>query len=259
MIDVIKHNSAAWDREVDQSSDWTKPVSKEIIERARRGEWSVVLTPVRPVPREWFGNIVGKDLLCLASGGGQQAPVLAAAGANVSSFDNSAKQLEQDRFVAERDGLRIRLEKGDSADLSRFADASFNLIFHPCSNCFMPLLQPIWDECFRVLRSGGDLLVGFTKPEAFIFDQIEEDRTGQLVLRHSLPYTDETSLAEQELSEKIKRGQPLEFSHTLEEQIGGQTAAGFHITGLYEDYWHGAGRPIDRYMPAFVATKAVKP
>jgi SAM-dependent methyltransferase len=259
MIDIIKHNSAAWDREVDGLSDWTRPVSIETIERARRGDWSVVLTPTRPVPREWFGNIVGKDLLCLASAGGQQAPVFGAAGAIVTSFDNSAKQLEQDRFVAERDILQIRLEKGDAADLSRFADESFDLIFHPCSNHCMPALRPIWDECFRVLRSGGVLLVGFTKPEVFIFDDLEEERNGKLVLRHSLPYSDETSLTEQELRVKVERGVPLEFSHTLEEQLGGQTAAGFHITGLYEDHWHNPGRPINRYMPAFVATRAIKP
>ena len=259
MIDVIKHNSAAWDREVEEASRWTTPVSTDIIESARLGDWSVRLTPVKPVPREWFGNIVGKDLLCLASGGGQQAPVLAAAGARVTSFDNSANQIEQDRFVAERDGLQIRLEQGDAADLSRFADASFDLIFNPCSNLFMPVLQPVWNECFRVLRSGGVLLVGFTKPELFMFDLLEEDRTGELVLRHSLPYADETSLTKPELREKVERGEPLEFSHTLEEQLGGQTAAGFHITALYEDYWHGDGRPIDRHMPAFVATRAIKP
>lgn len=259
MIDVIKHNSAAWDREVEQASDWTTPVSSEIIERARHGDWSVLLTPVKPVPREWFGDIVERDLLCLASGGGQQAPVFSAAGARVTSFDNSVKQLEQDHFVAERDGLHIRLEQGDAADLSRFADASFDLIFNPCSNLFMPVLQPIWDECYRVLRSGGVLLVGFTKPELFIFDLIEEDRTGELVLRHSLPYADETSLTGPELRSKVERGEPLEFSHTLEEQLGGQTAAGFHITGLYEDYWQDPGRPIDRYMPAFVSTRAIKP
>lgn len=259
MIDVIKHNSAAWDLEVEQASDWTTPVSTEIIERARRGDWSVLLTPAKPVPREWFGDIAGRDLLCLASGGGQQAPVLAAAGARVTSFDNSAKQLEQDRFVAERDDLQLRLEQGNAADLSRFADASFDLIFNPCSNLFMPALGPVWDECFRVLRRGGVLLVGFTKPEVFIFDLLEADRTGELVLRHSLPYADETSLTDSELREKVGRGEPLEFSHTLEEQVGGQAAAGFHIVGLYEDYWHGPGRPIDRYMPAFVATRAIKP
>lgn len=259
MIDVVRHNSAAWDKAVDAGDDWTRAVSPETIEAARLGKWSIVLTPVRPVPAEWFGSVEGKDVLCLASGGGQQAPVLAAAGANVTSFDNSQKQLNQDRFVAERDGLAIRLEKGDSADLSRFPDESFDLIFHPCSNCFMPTLQPIWNECFRVIRHGGALLVGFTKPEVFMFDQFEEDRSGQLVLRHSLPYSDASSLTEEELRHKISNDEPLEYSHTLDEQIGGQTSAGFHIVGLYEDYWHGDGRPIDRYMPAFVATRAIKP
>ncbi|HVF30077.1 MAG TPA: class I SAM-dependent methyltransferase [Pyrinomonadaceae bacterium] len=258
MIDVVEHNSLAWDAAVEASDDWTQPVTPEVIERARRGDWSIVLTPVKPVPADWFGGVAGKDILCLASGGGQQAPVLAAAGANVTSFDNSLRQLEEDQFVADRDGLNIRIEKGDSADLSRFGDASFDLIFHPCSNCFMPKLRPIWNECFRVVRKGGGLLAGFTKPEVFIFDPLEEDR-GNLVLRNSLPYSDEAGLTPLELQEKMARREPLEYSHTLEEQIGHQAEAGFHIVGLYEDYWHGAGRPLDRYMPSFVATRAIKP
>ncbi|MEP7149429.1 MAG: class I SAM-dependent methyltransferase [Acidobacteriota bacterium] len=259
MIDPVQYNSFAWDKAVDGSDCWTIPVSAEIIAAARRGDWSVVLTPVKAVPREWFGEITGKDLLCLASGGGQQAPVFAAAGANVTSFDNSARQLEQDQFVADRDNLKIRIEKGDSADLSRFSDGSFDLIFHPCSNCFMPDLRPIWNECFRVLRPPGILLTGFTKPEVFIFDQFEEDRTGNLVVANSLPYSDEKALSAEDLQKKMQLCEPLEYSHTLEEQLGGQTDAGFHIVGLYEDYWNNARRAIDRYMPAFVATRAVKP
>jgi SAM-dependent methyltransferase len=258
-MDVKEYNSLAWDKAVENGNGWTVPVDSETIAAARRGEWIVVLTPSKPVPREWFDEVRGKDILCLASGGGQQAPVLAAAGANVTSFDNSAKQLEQDRFIAERDHLTIRIEKGDAADLSRFADGSFDLIFHPCSNCFMPELQPIWNECFRVLRRGGILLVGFTKPEVFIFDRFEEERNRVLKPTHSLPYSDQAELSDDELEAMKIKNEPFEFSHTLEEQIGGQTAAGFHITGLYEDYWNNPDFLIDIYMPAFVATRAVKP
>lgn len=259
MDNIVEYNSAAWDREASSGNEWTRPVGAATIERARRGDWSVVLTPVKPVPKDWFGDVNGKDILCLASGGGQQAPILAAAGANVTSFDNSAKQLESDRLVADREGLQIRLEKGDAADLGRFDDASFDLIFHPCSNCFMPKLQPIWDECYRVLRRGGCLLTGFTKPDIFIFDWIEEERSGELKVRFSLPYTDEGSLTPEEFSLVRERGQPLEFSHTLEEQLGGQTSAGLHIVGFYEDYWGAGDRAVNRYMPAFVATRAIKP
>lgn len=166
-MNVQDYNSQAWDRQVESGSRWSVPVSSAEIERAKRGEWTVILTPVKAVPREWFGDVKKKDILCLASGGGQQAPILSAAGANVTVFDNSAKQLEQDAFVAARDNLQMRIEKGDTADLSRFADESFDLIFHPCSNCFMPKLEPVWRECFRVLRRGGSLLVGFTKPEVY--------------------------------------------------------------------------------------------
>jgi SAM-dependent methyltransferase len=258
-MNVQEYNSAAWDREVERGTDWSIPVSPETVEKARAGEWKVVLTPVKSVPREWFGDVRGKDILCLASGGGQQAPVLAAAGARVTSFDNSAKQLEKDKFVAERENLQIRLEKGDAADLSRFADESFDLIFHPCSNCFMPRLAPVWRECYRVLRRGGSLLTGFTKPEVFIFDHKMIDEEGVFRVRFSLPYSDLNSLTEAERAETLASGRPLEFSHTLEEQLGEQLAQGFVITGFYEDYWHDETNPFNKYMPAFCAVKSVKP
>jgi SAM-dependent methyltransferase len=259
IMNVQEYNSQAWDNEVEKGISWSIPVSAEAIERARGGAWEIVLTPKRAVPREWFGDVRGKDVLCLASGGGQQAPILAAAGARVTSFDNSARQLAQDRLVAERENLEINLEKGDAADLSRFADESFDLIFHPCSNCFIPHLAPVWRECFRVLRHGGRMLVGFTKPEVFIFDRQAEENEGVLRVRHTLPYSDTESIDDEERAEILASGRPLEFSHTLEEQIGGQLAEGFVITGFYEDYWGNEEIVFDKHFPAFVALRSEKP
>lgn len=258
-MNIQEYNSAAWDKEVGQACIWTRVVGPEVIAEARKGNWSVVLTPTRPVPGEWFGELKDKDLLGLASGGGQQMPVFAAAGARVTSFDNSAAQLGQDELVAKREGLNIRIEKGDAADLSRFADASFDLIFHPCSNCFMPELQPIWRGCFRVLRSGGTLLSGFANPAMFIFDRFSEENEGVLKVRHKLPYSDAGSLEEWELAEMIEKGEPLEYSHTLTGQIGGQIEAGFSITGFYEDHWQHDDRALNSFMPSFIATRAVRP
>lgn len=258
-MNVQEHNSLAWDKNVEEKIEWSIPVSSEEIARARAGDWKVILTPLRPVPREWFGDVTGKNVLCLASGGGQQAPILAAAGALVTSFDNSAKQLEQDRFVAERDGLELRLEKGDAADLARFADESFDLVFHPCSNCFMAALEPIWNECYRVLRAGGRLLAGFNNPISFIFDEKLEELEGSLRVRHSLPYSDLAALGEEEIKHKIEQNIPLEFGHTLEDQIGGQIAAGFAITGFYEDRWPDEAEVLlNKYAPLFIATRADK-
>src|SRR3954452_20881688 len=112
-IDAVQHNRAAWDAQVAAGNEWTRPVDADVIARARRGDWSVVLIGYEPVARNWFpADMHGIDLLALASGGGQQAPVLAAAGANVTVFDNSPKQLEQDQMVADREGLELRTVAG---------------------------------------------------------------------------------------------------------------------------------------------------
>ena len=111
-MDVVKHNQVMWDIQSNQAeSPWVKPVSRDEIAGARAGNWQVILTPTKPVPFEWFGNIRGKELLGLASGGGQQVPLFAAAGAQVTSFDNSPAQLAKDEYVALRDGLDIAYER----------------------------------------------------------------------------------------------------------------------------------------------------
>jgi SAM-dependent methyltransferase len=137
-LDVRRYNRGAWDAEVERGNPWTVPVSPEIIRRAREGDWEVVLTPLKAVPRDWFPPLAGLSVLGLAASGGQQAPILAAAGARVTVLDNSLSQLAQDRAVAERDGLELTLVEGDMADLHGFASESFDLVFHPCSNCFVP-------------------------------------------------------------------------------------------------------------------------
>lgn len=253
--EVRTYNSRAWDKAVERESEWTVPVTSRIIAAARHGDWQIVLTPEKPVPRAWFPPLVGLDVLGLAAGGGQQGPILAAAGARVTIFDNSPQQLAQDRFVAEREGLSIKTVEGDMADLSLFATASFDLIVHPCSNLFVPDVRPVWREAYRVLRGGGVLMAGFCTPTTFIFDQKLADE-GILQVRHKLPYSDLVSLTPSERQQYLDDDQPLEFGHTLEDQIGGQIKAGFVISGLYEDIW--SGTPLADYMPTFIATRATK-
>jgi len=193
--------------------------------------------------------------LCLASGGGQQGPILAAAGARVTVFDNSPKQLAQDRWVAQRDGLKITTVQGDMADLTIFNDASFDLIVHPPSNCFVPDVRPVWREAYRVLRRGGRLLAGFLNPIEFAFDDKLFD-AGVFEVRHALPYSDLNYLTELE-RQQLDSTDMLEFSHTLEDQIGGQLEAGFVLTGFYEAY--RANHPVAKYLPSYIATRALKP
>jgi 2-polyprenyl-3-methyl-5-hydroxy-6-metoxy-1,4-benzoquinol methylase len=256
--DVGSINQAGWDRRVDEADVWTRPVSQEETARARQGDWSVVLTPNKPVPRGWFGEVKGKDILCLASGGGQQGPILAAAGARVMVFDASQKQLAQDELVARRNGLSLETRQGFMHDLSAFADGSFDIVFHPVSNAFAPKIEPVWRECFRVLRRGGALLAGFMNPIVYIFDADAQER-GELVVRFPLPYADVTDLPSDELRRVVARDHTVEFSHTLESQIGGQLEAGFVLTHLFEDKDRNADRSLrSRYFPTCLATRALK-
>ena len=252
----MAHNRAAWDREVENDNEWTRPAGPEVIARARAGDWSVVLIGYHPVSRDWFpADLAGAAVLCLASGGGQQGPVLAAAGATVTVFDNSPRQLSRDEQVAAREKLAIRTVLGDMRDLSVFPDASFDVVFNPVSNVFCPDLAPVWRESFRVLRPGGTLLTGFMNPDIFIFDVAAMDERGELVVRHRLPFTT-LDLSEPERLRAYGTG-PIEYSHSLTEQIGGQLAAGFSLTHLAEAPHHADDTA--RYMPGYFATRAIKP
>ncbi len=254
-MDIHEHNRRAWDRLVERGDRWTVPVGSETIAAARAGSWSVVLTPTRPAPQEWFGDVAGKKILCLASGGGQQGPVLAAAGAMVTMLDQSPAQLSHDALVAAREGLEIETVEGDMAKLSMFRANSFDLIFHPCSNSFVPDVRAVWKEAHRVLKTGGALLAGFVNPINYLFDIDAEDPQNLRVV-NSIPYSDIDDLDPTRLQQLVTEQQPLQWSHTLEDQIAGQLAAGFTITGFYED--HHPGSPLAEWAATMIATRAVK-
>ena len=241
---------------MESGNEWTRPVGPEVVANARAGDWSVVLIGYEPTPRDWFpADLRGVAVLCLASGGGQQGPVLAAVGADVTVFDNSPAQLARDEEVAAREGLTLRTVLGDMRDLSAFADASFDVVFNPVSNVFCPELAPVWREAFRVLRPGGVLMSGFMNPDIFIFDLAALDEREEFVVRHKIPFTT-LDLPEDERA-RIYGAGAIEYSHTLTEQIGGQLAAGFLLTHFAEAPHHADATA--RYMPGYIATRAIKP
>jgi SAM-dependent methyltransferase len=257
-MDIVRYNKAAWDHQVSVGNQWTIPVSTEEIARARQGEVRMLLTPQKLIPAHWLPRWKGCKVLALASGGGQQGPLMAAAGAEVTVFDNSPQQLARDREVATREGLALKTVEGDMADLSALPDASFDFILHPCSNVFVPDIKPVWREAFRVLKKGGILLSGFCNPVVFTMD-FEKEKEGLAQMRYSIPYSDLTSLTAEERERFLPKGEPLAFGHSLEDQIGGQLEAGFMLSGFYEDGWDADKAPVHRFLKCFIATRAYKP
>lgn len=260
MPSVPDYNREAWNRQSAAGSRWTTPVDAAAVARARRGELELFLTPNRPAPADWLGELPGRDVLALGSGGGQQAPLLAAAGARVVSVDLSDRQLAADRLVAEREGLDLRLVQGDMADLSALTDASFDLIFHPVSNVFVPDPEPVWRECRRVLRPGGELLAGFMNPFFYLFDHDAIMGGAPPTACFRLPYADlERQGPDGPLPPRPDNGDPWEYSHSLQTQIGGQLAAGLVLVDLYEDWWEDDVTSLNRLMPTTIATRARRP
>ena len=186
-MDIKQHNREAWNRLVEKGDRWTVPVSSEEVARAREGDWSIVLTPEKPVPRDWFGD----------------------------------------------------------------------LVVNPCSNCFIPDVLPMWRECYRVLAPGGVLITGFTNPVRYLFDDAAYE-SEDFRIRYAIPYADSESLTPEEQLKLKSDGEPLQFGHSLEAQLGGQIAAGFVLTGLYEDGYGQADR-LSKYLPTFMATRALRP
>lgn len=245
----VNDNSRVIDAWVADGWTWGTPISHEAYERAIAGELELVLTPNKVVPRSWYPeSLAGLDVLCLASGGGQQGPVFQAHGARVTVLDNSAAQLEAERVVAEREGYNIALVKADMTQALPFADASFDLVFHPVSNCYIEDVCHVWREVARVLRPGGRLLAGFDTCINYMVDDAEE----RIVNR--MPFNPFRNTDQREGWDVDEWG--WQFSHTLEEQIAGQLRAGLRLVDLYDDT-HSEGRLAELNIPAFCATLAV--
>lgn len=243
-------NSKTVDRWVENGWEWGRPITHEQFLAAKEGDWSIVLTPTKPVPRDWFPDLTGLKLLGLACGGGQQMPLFAAAGAVCTVLDYSERQLESERMVAEREGYDIDIVRADMSKPLPFADESFDVIVHPVSNSYIRAVDPLWRECFRVLRPSGVLLAGMDNGINYIFDDAETQ------LAHSLPFDPVSDPALMEELQKTDSG--VQFSHTFEEQVGGQLKAGLVLTHLFEDV-NGEGRLHEMNIPTFVATRAIKP
>ena len=164
-------------------------------------------------------------------------------------LDYSPKQLESERMVAEREGYDIEIVRADMTKPLPFEDGSFDLIFHPVSNCYVREVLPIWRECFRVLSRGGVLLAGLDNGLVYAFNDEET------ALVNTLPFD---PLANEEQLRILEAGDDgIQFSHTIEEQIGGQLAAGLRLTDVYGDT-NGTGNLYEHNIPTYWATRAVK-
>lgn len=248
-MEYTEINASTIDRWCREGWEWGKPLPKEKYEAAKRGQWDVLLTPTRPVPHGWFGEVRGKRLLGLASGGAQQMPVFAALGADCAVLDYSESQIESEREYAQREGYAIDILRADMTKPLPFESDSFDIIFHPVSNCYVREVEPIWRECARILKKSGRLLASFDNGINYLVGEDEER------IIHKMPFD---PLSDPALMEECMRDDVgVQFSHTFEEELGGLLRSGFRLCDLYEDT-NGTGRLHELNVNTFMAVLCVK-
>ena len=249
MMSYTDINVETIDRWIDQGWEWGIPISHEDFVKVKNGDWHVLLTPTRPVPREWFPDFRSCKILGLAAGGGQQMPVFSALGADCTVLDYSQKQIDSEIAVAKREGYAIRTIRADMTKKLPFPNDTFDFIFHLVSNCYIEEVIPVWRECRRILKKGGILMAGLDNGINFLFDDTE------CKLTNFLPFNPLKNPQPQKPPDQ--GGDGVQFSHTLDEQIRGQIQSGFSIKDLYEDF-NDSGPLREHGVPTFWATLAVK-
>lgn len=224
MEHVFKQVEQNIDTLVANNVNWSATATSDQLHQAKQGALQLSFGVDGVIPSHWLGDLKGKKVLCLAGAGGLQAPLLACAGADVTVLDLSERMLDKDREVAKREGLDLRIEHGNMCDLSRFADASFDLVLNPPSLCYVPDVTPVFCEVYRVLKPGGTFIMISMNPIAYVCDWDEAAQCYKAVNR--MPYNS---------AEHDGQGDWVEYGHTMESYLGGQIAAGFVITGYLEN------------------------
>ena len=251
-MDAKEINRIAWNNEVEKRNYWTIPVNHEEILDARKKEIKIHLTPMKYMPPSFLEG-TGKRTLLLGGGGGQQGPLLAAYGKSVTVVDISERQLENDQIVCEREDLEITTVNADMCSLDFIEDGSFDFVMIPESINFISELDKLYSEVDRVLKKDGVLIISFANPALYIFDVKKLER-GKLKIKYTLPFNSEVSLSRKEIERKFDT---MEYSHTLDEIIGGLLKRNFTVIDFYTD--GSDTEPIDSYLvDCYIAMKLIK-
>lgn len=211
----------------------------------------------------WLGkSIRGKNLLCLAAGGGRQSSLYSAAGAQVTVVDISGAMLELDRQVAAQRGYSLRLFEASMEELPMLQDGEFDIVIHPVSTCYVPDVAPVFAEVARVTRAGG-IYISQHKQPASLQSSIEPHRDGYSIEHtyyRTLPVPAPSSASAS--SRRLREQGAVEFLHRWEQLIGGICRSGFVIEDLSEpmhaksDAARGTFSERAKFVPPYVRIKA---
>ena len=263
MDKLAQHNQERWTELISNGVDFGKPFADYDAEKA-----FAYLNQWANLEQIGLTDFTGKQILCLASGGGQQSVCFSLLGANVTVFDLTPAQLASDRAMAQQYGYSLRIEQGDMRDLSRFADGSFDIIYQPYSINNIPDPTPVIDEVARLLRPQGLYYLQFSNPHNNMDESDWDGRSYPLLQR----YEQGTPLTPNGVTwqvwqddDTIKQVEgPQEFTHTWGTLVNGLGNNGLYIFAMIEvpegdpDAEPGSWEHFKAYLPLWPAFWAKK-
>ncbi len=255
---VAAHNERMWELLAQAGIPYTRPQGRPPRDPRRKRRFLDELT---------YGRIRGlrldgKRVLSLAGGGGWDPILFAELGADTTLFDLSARQLATVRTLARERGTKLRFVRGDMRDLSVFADASFDLVYHHHSLVFVPDAARVIREVARVLAPAGTYVFSTMHPVTL---RMYETWTGtgwsfkrSYFSNGPVPIKSPTW----EFDDVKVHAPTLEYAHRISDLVNACVRAKLVVDGLWE--WSpgdargepGSDDELERYLPAFIAIRA---
>lgn len=237
----LPQNRAAWNRLAENRSQFTKVATDEECRN-----------PLQTLDsRGWLpASVEGKSVLCLASGGGWQSILYAAAGARVTVVDLSNKMLQLDEQEARRRGLQVRILETSMDDLSALHEAEFDIVHQPVSTCYVPDIEAVYREIARVLRPGGLYISQHKTPTSLQLTHRDQQNRYVIGLEYylqgALPKVEDRAYREEGATE---------YLHRWDQLVGGLCRTGFVIEDLREPMRADPSAPVGhfRHRGRFVA------
>ena len=225
-----------WERMARAGCEFTRPwlgLDRALVRQYARGELTSAPGPLAEMyPARVLADVDGRDVLCLASGGGQQSAVFALLGARVTVVDLSESQLDGDRRAAAHYGYQVTTVRADMRDLSALDAESFDLVYQAPSMAYVPDVRRVYGEVRRLLKPGGTYRVEYTNPAVEFVDCADWDGEGYRITR---PY-----------AERVRRRDDgvIEFRHYLSDIFNGLIEAGLSVRHV-EEAPHYRQQPAD--------------
>ncbi|MCA9918366.1 MAG: class I SAM-dependent methyltransferase [Anaerolineales bacterium] len=220
---IAEANQKLWEAEVQKGGGYTQPwldLDRELLDAWLNGRLQPIPYPLYELyPSSFMQNVAGKEVLCLATGGGQQSAIFGLLGAHVTVADLTQGQLDGDETAASHYNYPVTTVQADMRDLSALPRHAYDLVFQADSLAYVPNVRQVYAQVSQVLRPGGMYRVKHSQPA------VHRTAWNGTAYEIAAPYAET-------IQHRDDGG--IEFRHHLDDIFNGLLDNGFTIQRVHE-------------------------